>query len=113
LVAIVRKSCAPASEADGSTVTKLCVLSLLLAAAAGLAPFAGRDTGARAQPAPAERQAKSEPQPAQTCWHPGLARSIGIAEQSCDAPMTQGRRPVPGAPDAPDARPAPAPPNAD
>jgi hypothetical protein len=38
-------------------------------------------TEPQTQPAPVQREARS-------CWHPGLARNIGIAEQSCDAPMS-------------------------
>lgn len=43
-------------------------------------------TEAQAQPTPVQREARS-------CWHPGLARNIGIAEQSCDAPMSRSMRP--------------------
>jgi hypothetical protein len=43
-------------------------------------------TEAQAQPAPVQREARS-------CWHPGLTRNIGIAEPSCDAPMSESKRP--------------------
>jgi hypothetical protein len=44
-------------------------------------------TEAQTQPAPVQRAAQS-------CWSPGLARNIGIAEPSCDAPMARSIRPA-------------------
>ena len=59
-------------------------------------------TEAQTQPAPVQREARS-------CWHPGLARNIGIAEQSCDAPMSGSIRSPNGKNDGADQDPVPPP----
>jgi hypothetical protein len=48
-----------------------------------------------AQSTPADQPVKPAPDEVavQSCWHPGLARNIGIAEPSCDAPMARAVRP--------------------
>ena len=67
-------------------------ITLLVIAALSLAGAAKADpTTPEQQQRPNEKplseliQKKDREKPIRACWHPGLARNIGIAEQSCDA----------------------------
>jgi hypothetical protein len=76
-------------------------ITLLVIAALSLAGAAKADpTTPEQQQRPNEKplwdliQKKDREKPIRACWHPGLARNIGIAEQSCDA-LTGPSSPAP------------------
>jgi hypothetical protein len=51
--------------------------------------------GAQAAPSDTQRQLTPPTPMDRSCWHPGLARNIGIAEQSCDVEAVSRPRPNP------------------